>query len=115
MIEEKDPVLDAQAKTRAAINKALAKHGWKLEGVSLRARLNVVYKLERLDGGRQVEHIILLSDVMAWSLRTLPVDTNSPLAKAGLDAECLLLGIALLLRVKQENAADKYTPPAVTT
>lgn len=95
---EKDPVLEAQARTKEAINRTLAKHGWKLGRVSMRRGAIVVYNLERLDGSKTIEHTVLLSDILMWGL--------GPPSQTGHDVGELMLGLSLLRRVKAENAAD---------
>jgi len=111
-VSEKDPVLVAQEKTRAGIDKVLAKYGWKLGRVGVRG-LYVDYHLERLDGGKQVVHSILLSDIVAWSLHPPTEREATALEATGLTVECFLLGVSLLLRVRMQNAVDNYTPPPV--
>ena len=100
---EKDPVLEAQARTKEAINRVLAKHGWKLGRVGMRKVAVVVYNLERLDGSKTIEHTLLLSDILMWGM--------GPPSVTGHDVTELMLGLALLHRVKRENAADGIPVP----
>lgn len=93
-----DPVLKKQAENRALHDRALAKHGWKLGKVGVRQGGQViVYELIRTDG-HTAEVTRLLSDILMQSLNDVPGVEPS--------LSTVMLGLTLLIRVKQENQAN---------
>lgn len=98
-----DPLLKRQAENREHLNKVLGKHGWKLGAVTLRQSAVIVYNLERLSDGKKIEHPILLSDILMWSLKETPEASGSKSPSVG----DFMLWAHILLRVKQENQKDK--------
>jgi len=60
MSTQGDPVLEAQARNRKALDTVLGKHGWKLGKVGLRAGGSVVtYELIRLSDNKTIEARVL--------------------------------------------------------
>ena len=66
MSTQGDPVLEAQARNRKALDTVLGKHGWKLGKVGLRAGSSVVtYELIRLSDNKTIEARVLLTEIEA--------------------------------------------------
>jgi len=92
-----DPVLAEQARNRKVLDAMLSRHGWRLGAVKPRAHGTVLgYELVHATTGETFEHAILLSDLLLWSATAPAPDDLAPL---------FMLGLQLVMRVKQRNAA----------
>jgi hypothetical protein len=92
-----DPVLIEQARNRKALDAMLARHGWRLGAVKPRAHGTVLgYELIRTSDDLTIEHSVLLSDILLWNATAPMSDDLAPL---------FMLGLQLVMRVKQHNAA----------